>query len=442
MLRDVIKKALPMDDQTLADKPLLEARLRLLLTAFGSSSPDAIEQATRARDLYTKHRGPNHPDTLWSMTHLSQNLFVNGRVDEAIKLREEVVARSRAALGAGHRDTLRSMDSLSSLYANTGRYAQAVKLGEEMVSLSQNTLGRDDPLTMRRMEGVAYSDAHLGRHAEASAIREQVVALRKAKHGPDHYETLYATHQLAESYAALGRKDEATKLNEQVLSGYLTKLGPDGTTHIGSLDFLAKCYAALGRHAESAKVREQLLAISKPSHGEGFWLSLLPNTADAYLRAGRHADAFKLLDEARALVRHEDNYWTQSRLDWLLKVLAVASATDADPSKRDPAKAVELAEELVARAPKEPAHWDVLGIARYRAGDLRGALAALEKDPARTKERGGFFLAMTHWRLGNKDEARRAYERAVEWNKGREADEVVIRFRSEAAELLGVNERK
>jgi eukaryotic-like serine/threonine-protein kinase len=441
-LGEVAEKALPLNDRSFGDKPLLEARLRLMLSPFGSTSPDSVEQVARALDLYTKHRGPDHPETLRSMTYLSQNLFVHGQLDEAIKVREEMVARTKAKLGPDHADTLMPMENLTALYEDTGRFAQAVTLGEEMVTRSKAALGHDHPETMQRMARVAYANAELGRHAEALAIREQILALRKARHGPGHYETLYAMQRLAESYAALGRKDEATKLHEQVLARWLAKLGPGGTTHIGSLDFLAKCYAALGRHAESAKVREQLLAISKPSHGEDFWLSNLPNTADSYLRAGRHADAFKLLDEARAFVRPDHPYWNQSRLDWLLKVVATGLATNADPARRDPARAVALAEELVARAPKEPAHWDVLGIARYRAGDFRGAVAALEKDPERVKERGGFFLAMTHWRLGHKDEALRSYQRAVEWNKTRATDDDVIRFRSEAAELLGADRPK
>jgi tetratricopeptide (TPR) repeat protein len=373
------------------------------------------------------------------MTHLSQNLFAHGQTDEAIKLREEVVARAKTKLGLSHPDTLSAMENLTALYANTGRFAQAVKLGEEMVLRSQATLGRDDPVTMRRMESVAYSNGHLGRHAEALAIREQVLPLKKAKHGPDHYETLYATHQVANSYAALGRKDEATRLHEQVLARYLAKLGPGRTTHIGSLDFLAKCYAALGRHAESAKVREQMVAISKTSHGDSFWLSSLPNTAGEYVRAGRQAAAFKLLDEAREFVRPEDPYWFQSRLDWLLEVLALALATDADPARRDPDKAVALAEELVARAPKEPAHWDVLGIARYRAGDFQGALAALQKHPVPTKLYSGFFLAMTYWQLDNQGEAHRCYERTTERMRRETApSDILIRSRDEAAELLGI----
>jgi predicted exporter len=45
--------------------------------------------------------------------------------------------------------------------------------------------------------------------------------------------------------------------------------------------------------------------------------------------------------------------------------------------------------------------------------------------------------------VGNKDEARRWYEKGVQWmDKKAPTRELLIRFRSEAAELLGVNEKK
>jgi len=47
---------------------------------------------------------------------------------------------------------------------------------------------------------------------------------------------------------------------------------------------------------------------------------------------------------------------------------------------------------------------------------------------------------MAHWRLGNKDEARRGYDSAVQWmDKNRPKDDELIRFRTEAAELLKIN---
>ena len=46
---------------------------------------------------------------------------------------------------------------------------------------------------------------------------------------------------------------------------------------------------------------------------------------------------------------------------------------------------------------------------------------------------------MAHWQLGHQDEARRCYDKSVEWmEKHGQANEELKRFRAEAAELLGI----
>ena len=50
-----------------------------------------------------------------------------------------------------------------------------------------------------------------------------------------------------------------------------------------------------------------------------------------------------------------------------------------------------------------------------------------------------FLLVMAHWKLGDKCEARRWYDKAVEWmDKNHIENKELLRFRAEAAELLGV----
>jgi tetratricopeptide (TPR) repeat protein len=121
-------------------------------------------------------------------------------------------------------------------------------------------------------------------------------------------------------------------------------------------------------------------------------------------------------------------------------------ATSSDPTVRNATRAVELAEKAVELAPKEGNYWNTLGIAHYRAGDGKAAVAALEK--SMDLREGGdsfdwFFLAMAHWQLGDKDKAREQYDRAVAWmDKSDPKNESLILFRSEAAELLGVTEKK
>jgi serine/threonine protein kinase/Tfp pilus assembly protein PilF len=118
-----------------------------------------------------------------------------------------------------------------------------------------------------------------------------------------------------------------------------------------------------------------------------------------------------------------------------------------EPRLRNPRRAVELAKKAVALSPEEPAFWDTLGAAHYRAGDWDAARAALEKsialyagrpDKRDTQESfSTFFLAMAHARLGNAAEARRCYDRDVRWMEQRQpVDPSLRRFRAEAEELL------
>jgi tetratricopeptide (TPR) repeat protein len=124
---------------------------------------------------------------------------------------------------------------------------------------------------------------------------------------------------------------------------------------------------------------------------------------------------------------------------WLL-------ATSRDTQLRDPGLALTLAKKAVELEPKNGAYLNTLGVACYRTGDWNGAITALEK--SMELGQGGdssdwFFLAMAHWHLGEKDAARESYDRAVTWmEKHAPRNEELIGFRAEAAELLGVNEKK
>ena len=124
---------------------------------------------------------------------------------------------------------------------------------------------------------------------------------------------------------------------------------------------------------------------------------------------------------------------TLNQLAWRLTTSPAAKGVDPD-------RAVKLAEKAVQLAPRNGNIWNTLGVARYRAADWPAARTALEK--SMTLRRGGdacdwFFLAMAHWQLGNKDEARKWYDQAAGWmQKNKPQDEELLRFRAEAEELL------
>ena len=117
-------------------------------------------------------------------------------------------------------------------------------------------------------------------------------------------------------------------------------------------------------------------------------------------------------------------------------------ATSPEFRMQDPGRAVELAQKAVELSPKEAAFWNTLGAAQYRAGQWKAAIASRQKSMELDSGWNSFpqfHVAMAYWQLGQKDEARRWYDRSVELMEEHDPDnEDLRRFRAEAARLLGV----
>jgi serine/threonine protein kinase/tetratricopeptide (TPR) repeat protein len=529
-LADAIQAALPFVEKGFSGQPLIEARLRMTMgISFWYLGHDqtALEQFEAARQLYTRHLGPDHHDTLWSINNLansyggvgriqealqlreetlrlrkaklgpdhpetltSMNNLANsyadaGRFQEALQLREETLRLRKAILGPDHPDTLMSMDNLANSYDDAGRIQEALKLHEETLQLRNAKLGPDHPATLGSMDNVASSYFAVGRLQDALKLQEETLRLRNAKLGPDHPATLASMHSLAVSYGEVGRIQEALKLEEETLQLKKTKLGPDhpdtlssmnclgfyysrvgryqealkleeetlqlskgklGPDHpatLGSMASLANCYDAVGRIQEAIKLREETLQLKKAKLGPDHpsTLATMTNLAVSYYNAGRHQEALKLIEETLALQKAKlgaDHPRTLVSMNNLADLLANAP----DTKLRDPKRAVELATEIVKLSPKEGTFWNTLGMAQYRAGNWKAAITALEKSMDLSK--GGnsndwFFLAMTRWQLGDKKDARKWYDQAVEWQEKNQPKNVELtRFRAEAAELLGI----
>jgi serine/threonine protein kinase len=105
-------------------------------------------------------------------------------------------------------------------------------------------------------------------------------------------------------------------------------------------------------------------------------------------------------------------------------------------------EAVELAERAIAARPGDGFIWNSVGVARYRNGQWKDAILALEKSMELRKGGDGndwFFLAMCHWQLGEKNVAREWYDKAAAWmEKNQPNNEELRRFRREAEELMKI----
>jgi len=434
--------------------------------------------------------GPEHSDTLKCMHGLAISYLRHGRHAESIKLLEETLKLRKAKPGSNRRATLISMMDLASAYGRADRQRDAIKLYEATLALMNAELGSEHPSTLLCKNNLAVWYTRLNRPADAFKILPEALTSARTALGPHHRQTFVFMRNLATCYDGLGQHDEAIELYEETLALMKAHLGPDDPETLACRGCLGVSYANVGRHAEAARLREESLSLRKVKFGDDHpnTLGTMKNLAITYMALGRHRDAINLRKELLAIQKvklgpdHADTLSTMNSVLQSAEALGEAEfdraveeyreafrlepnstfalnqlvgalnhrswtlATDANRDKRDPDRAVELAAEVVTLTPQVADCWNNLGVARYRAADYEGAIAALEKFRQLRTGTGEwsnpFFLAMAHWQLGNKDEAQRWYKTAVTWmDKKAPKSESLIRFRAEASDLMGLNDK-
>jgi hypothetical protein len=90
-LADAVKAALAFVDKSFTTQPLIEARLRMTMGnsfLYLDDVKTAIEQLEKAVALYKVNRGPDHPDTVNSMSDLAISYERAGRITEALQRRQ------------------------------------------------------------------------------------------------------------------------------------------------------------------------------------------------------------------------------------------------------------------------------------------------------------------------------------------------------------------
>ena len=301
-LRTVVDAAVPKLAGAFQGRAMVEGSIRTTLGRAYHNLGDydlSLGQYELALGLYNSDLGPNHPNTLSSLSSVADNLRHLGRHAESLAINEETYRRTKERFGPVDPDTLASMHNLANSYAALGRYADALKLREETLRLSKAELGPEHPDTLSCMHNLARSYDDLGRYDEALKLREETLRLRRSQLGPGHLDTLDSMNELSNSYATQGRHAEALSLREETLQQRKSLLGPDHPKTLSSMQNLSNIYAALGRHAEALELSEKTLQLRKaklgPYHPDT--LMSMHNLANSYRDLGRYAEALKLREE-------------------------------------------------------------------------------------------------------------------------------------------------
>jgi tetratricopeptide (TPR) repeat protein len=348
--------------------------------------------------------------------------------------------------------------TLAMTYESLGEFQVAERHAQRARELYESARGAEHPDTLAAMNGVARALAKQLRYVEARMLFERVIALRRRVLGAEHRETLTTMSDLASRVLRQqGRLAEARKLQNETLAIRRRVLGNQHPDTLSSMRNLAAVLFQQDDLDEARKLLEVALPLQRRvlgvEHPDTLWS--MDNLALVLVQQGQVEEACKLNEEALEIQRrvlgaaHSDTVASTNNLAWLL-------ATAPDLKFRAPARAVELAREVARLRPDEANSWNTLGVAEYRAGNWKSAVSALGKSVDLYHGDDGcncFFLAMAHGQLGkaeqadvqardrHRQEARTWYDRAAVWmEKNQPRNGELIRFRAEAAELLGIKE--
>jgi tetratricopeptide (TPR) repeat protein len=373
------------------------------LTLSGYSSPNLINWSGVSRQRQSIAGMPYcmaavalRPESFWPRLQLADMLSESGQTEAALaEYNKAIELRPNHAVAhnnLGYNGYYRQQQYDKAI----AEYQKAIKLRPDF--------------------GLAYNNLGIALAAEKK-FAEAAASFNAAIKCEPNSATSYTN--LGSALRYLGQLDDSVKahLKATILD---PKLG-------AAWNNLGYTYFAQGKFGEAVAAYHRAIELVPENN-------LAHSNLGAALAAQKHFD--EAVSEYHKAIELLPDPGDINTLAWLL-------STCAELRIRDPVRALELARVAVEKAPLEGDCRLTLGVAQYRAGKWQDAIASLTKAEELAPEANlafkGYFLAMAHWQLGHKEEARKWYGRSVAWmDKNQPTNDELIRFRAEAENVLGI----
>ena len=348
----------------LAGRPTLRSAMQEALGDTYLALSLFNEAASLLEKVLTYHREVSVKDesnTLDVMSHLSDAYFGLGRIEDGLKLLEEVREGRFKLLGANHPDTLDATMFLAKRYlAFTSGYhsAKAESLLQGMVDIRLRLHGPDhlktkqaqmlQVLVMIRARAGSGQRPDESQMAEAARIAGEVLEMVRVEKGPRHPEAIEALFELA-FYTPFSQLDKKISFAEETLALSLQVYGEDHSHTLLTLVNLARFQFAAHKLEDAAHSYEQAVPLCEKTHGEAhfFTLSTTIKLTEIYGLLNRYDAAVKLgesaLTRCRALPVDDGNVLN----NMVMRVLVDIYFSVPDGSRYE--DAVTLSKEFIER---------------------------------------------------------------------------------------------
>jgi tetratricopeptide (TPR) repeat protein len=222
-----------------------------------------LEETLKRREAQL---GPDHPDTLQTMSNLALGYQAAGKLELALPLYEETLKRRKARLAPDHPDTLTSMNNLAWGYQAAGKLELALPIYEDTLKAIKAKLGPDHRNTLTILNSLGDGYIRAGHAAKAEPLLRECLAVREKKE-PDAW-TTFGTKSLLGA-ALLGQK-KYSEAEPLLLAGYqglkqreATIPLPAKVRLIAAVERLVRLYEATGDNVKAKEWQQKLTTTSE-----------------------------------------------------------------------------------------------------------------------------------------------------------------------------------
>lgn len=243
--------------------------------------------------LRQKILGEEHPDTLTSMNSLASVLVKQGNYNEAEPIYRQTLRLRQKILGEECPDTLVSMNDLAALLEAQGKYHEAEPICRQTLQLGQKVLGEEHPSTLTSMNNLATLLESQEKFIEAEPICQQTLSLRQKVLGLEHPDTLTSMNNLSVLLDHQGKPDEAVPICRQALRLRQKVLGLEHPMTLTSMNNLAVFLDHQGKYDEAVPICRQMLQLNQKALGveHPFTLQSMRNLAGQLIHQGKYDEA-------------------------------------------------------------------------------------------------------------------------------------------------------
>ncbi|KAK4890549.1 hypothetical protein LTR49_028725, partial [Elasticomyces elasticus] len=228
----------------------------------------AEEMNRRALKGREKALGPEHPDTLKSVSkmatvllsqgnNLAQVLQCQGKYEAAEEMNRRALKGYEKALGPEHPHTLTSVSNLAQVLQCQGKYEAAEEMNRRALKGREKALGPEHPHTLTSVSNLALVLQCQGKYKAAEEMDRRALKGREKALGPEHHDTLTSVNNLAQVLQYQGKYEAVEEMNWRALKGCEKALGPEHPDTLTSVSNLAGVLQYQGKYEAAEEMNRR-----------------------------------------------------------------------------------------------------------------------------------------------------------------------------------------